>query len=94
MSRSGWLLTGYAAGVATAVIARRRLRRAAQRYAPEQMRRAVSDRSRAAGDRVRGAARDSSQRLGRTARQAAEDIREALADGRAAMRRTEQELRS
>lgn len=93
MRRLWWLGTGYAAGLGTAAWMRGKVRRATRRYAPEQMRQAVADRTRDVGDRTRQAVVDGSRHLGREALRVAEDLREAAAEGRDAMRRTASELR-
>ena len=93
MRRIWWLGAGYAAGIGTAAWLRGKVRRTAHRYAPEQVRQAVADRSRAVGDRARQAVVDGSRNLGQQARRVSHDLREAAAEGRDAMRRTESELR-
>lgn len=92
MKRLVWLGVGYVAGISTALSVRRRLQRAAQRYAPEQVRRTVTDRSRIVSDRARQAAVDGARRVRNEAQRVVDDIQDAANVGRGAMRRTEDEL--
>ena len=93
MKRLWWLGAGYAAGLGTAAWLRSKARHAAERYAPEHVRQAVADRTRDLGDRARQSVVDRSRNLGHEAKRIADDLREAAAEGRDAMRRTEDELR-
>ena len=93
MRRLWWLGTGYAAGLGTAAWLRSKARQAAARYAPENVRNVVADRSKEAASRARETAVDSAKNLGREAKRIADDVRHAMAEGREAMRRTESELR-
>ena len=92
MRRLWWLGAGYAAGLGTAAWVRSKARQAAERYAPANVRDAVADRSREAANRARETAADSAKNFGREARRIADDIRQAVAEGREAMRDTESEL--
>ena len=80
MRRLFWVGVGYCAGLGSVVWARRQAQRV-----PERMRQAVTEQSRRVGDGAR--------RVGEGARRAAADLHDALDDGRAAMRATEDELR-
>ena len=93
MKRLWWLGAGYAAGLGTAAWVRSKARAAAEKYAPENVRNAVADRSREAAQRAQQTAADSARSLGREARRIADDIRHAVAEGRETMRDTESELR-
>ena len=93
MRRLWWLGAGYAAGLGTAAWLRSKARQAAERYAPENLRNAVADRSREAAFWAQQTASGSARQMGREARRVAEDVRLAVAEGREAMRRTERELR-
>ena len=93
MRRLWWLGAGYAAGLGTAAWLRSKARQAAERYAPENLRNAVADRSREAAFWAQQTAAGSARQVGREARRVAEDVRLAVAEGREAMRRTERELR-
>ena len=92
MRRMWWLGAGYVAGLGTAAWLRSKAREAAERYAPANVRDAVADRSREAAQRAQQSAADSARNLGREARRIADDIRQAVAEGRDAMRDTESEL--
>ena len=92
MKRLWWLGAGYAAGVATAVWVRSKAREAAQRYAPANVRDAMADRSLQAAQKAQQAAADSAKNLGREFRRMADDVRQAVAEGREAMRHAESEL--
>ena len=92
MKRLWWLGAGYAAGLATAAWVRSKARQTAERYAPANVRDAVADRSKQAAQRARETAADSARNLGREARRIADDVRQAMAEGREAMRNTESEL--
>ena len=92
MKRLWWLGAGYAAGLGTAAWVRSKARGAAERYAPANVRDAVADRSKQAAHRARETAADSARNLGREARRIADDVRQAVAEGREAMRQTESEL--
>ena len=93
MRRLWWLGAGYAAGLGTAAWVRSKARQTAERYAPANVRDAVADRSKQAAHRARETAADSARNLGREARRIADDVRQAVAEGREAMRHTESELR-
>lgn len=93
MKRLWWLGAGYAAGLGTAAWVRSKTRAAAERYAPANVRDAVADRSRDAAQRARETAADSARSLGREARRIADDVRDAVSEGREAMRRAESDLR-
>ena len=93
MRRLWWLGAGYAAGLGTAAWVRSKARQAAERYAPANVRDAVADRSREAAQRARETAADSARSLGREARRVADDVRDAVFEGREAMRRAESDLR-
>ena len=92
MRRIWWLGAGYVAGLGTAAWLRTKAREAAARYAPTNIRNVVAERSQQAADRARETAFDSARNVGREARRIADDVREAVASGREAMRRTESEL--
>ena len=92
MKRMWWLGAGYVAGLGTAAWLRSKAREAAERYAPANVRNVVADRSRDAANRARDTAVDSAKNLGREARRIADDVRQAVAEGRDAMHRTESEL--
>jgi len=79
MKRVFWSGVGYAAGISTSIYVQKRVRRTVEKYAPEQMRDDVADKSRLAA----GKARDF-----------VVDLREAAAEGLDTMRRHEQELRA
>ncbi len=93
MRRLWWLGAGYFAGLATAAWIRGKVRRAAERYTPEHVRGAVAGRARDLTDRARQSAESGSRRAAGEVRRVAGDIAAAAAEGRAAMRRTETELR-
>lgn len=93
MRRMWWLGAGYAAGLGTAAWLRSKARQAAERYTPENVREAVADRSREAAGWARQAASEGAGFVAREAKRVAEDVRSAVAEGRAAMRDTESELR-
>ena len=92
MRRLWWLGAGYAAGLGTAAWVRGKARQTAERYAPANVRDAVADRSKQAAHRARETAADSARNLGREARRIADDVRQAVVEGREAMRDTESEL--
>ena len=92
MKRMWWLGAGYVAGLGTAAWLRSKAREAAERYAPANVRNVVADRSREAANRAKDTAVDSAKNLGREARRMADDVRQAVAEGRDAMHRTESEL--
>ena len=92
MRRMWWLGAGYVAGLGTAAWLRSKAREAAERYAPANVRSAVADRSREAAQRAQQTAADSARNFGREARRIADDLRQAVAEGREAMRDTESEL--
>ncbi len=92
MRRMWWLGAGYVAGLGTAAWLRSKAREAAERYAPANVRSAVADRSREAAQRAQQTAADNARSLGREARRIADDVRQAVAEGREAMRRAESEL--
>ena len=92
MKRMWWLGAGYVAGLGTAAWLRSKAREAAERYTPANVRNVVADRSRDAANRARDTAVDSAKNLGREARRIADDVRQAVAEGRDAMHRTESEL--
>ena len=93
MRRLWWLSAGYVDGLGTAAWLRSKARRAAEKYAPENVRNAVADRSREAASWARHTAADSARNVGREAKRIADDVRHAVAEGREAMRDTESELR-
>lgn len=78
MKRVFWGSLGYAAGISTSVYVQRRVRRAVEYYTTEQLRHDVQVRGRQVADR---------------ARDTVVELREAAADGMAAMRAREEELR-
>ncbi len=78
MKRALWTGVGYSLGLASSLYVQRRVRRTVQRYAPEHVRQEVSARSRIVAERARGIVID---------------LREAAAEGAAAMRREEVDLR-
>ena len=92
MRRIWWLGAGYVAGLGTAAWLRTKAREAAARYAPANVRNVVAERSQQAANRARDTAVDSAKNLGREARRIADDVRQAVVEGREAMRRTESEL--
>ena len=92
MRRTWWFGAGYAAGIGTAAWLRTKARQTAERYAPANVRQAVTDHSREVAGRARQTASDSARSLGREARRIVEDVRDAVAEGREAMHRTESEL--
>ncbi len=71
MKRTFWTSVGYTLGVGTGWYVQRRVKRTVDRYAPEQVRSDVADRSRQAATR---------------ARDAVYDLRSAANEGLAAMR--------
>ena len=77
--RMFWTTIGYGAGIATSVYAQRRVRRVVRRVAPPEMREVVGARGTAIVDR---------------ARTVGDSVVGAVREGRAAMRETEQELRT
>lgn len=93
MKRLWWLGAGYVAGLGTAAWLRSKARQAAARYAPENVRNAVADRSREAAYWAQQTAAGSARSFRRETRRIADDVRLAVAEGREAMRRTESELR-
>ena len=92
MKRMWWLGAGYVAGLGTAAWLRSKAREAAERYAPANVRNVVAERSQEAANRARETAVDSAKNLGREARRIADDVRQAVVEGREAMRRAESEL--
>ena len=92
MKRVWWLGAGYVAGLGTAAWLRSKAREAAERYAPANVRNVVAERSQEAANRARETAVDSAKNLGREARRIADDVRQAVVEGREAMRRAESEL--
>ena len=78
MKRVFWSTFGYAAGIGSSLYVQKRVRRTVDRYAPEQVRTDVADRSR------RAAAK---------AKDVVIDLREAATEGVETMRRHEEELR-
>ncbi len=92
MRRVWWLGAGYVAGLGTAAWLRSKAREAAERYAPANVRNVVAERSQQAANRARDTAVDSAKNVGREARRIADDVRQAVAEGREAMRRAESEL--
>ncbi len=93
MRRLFWFGAAYAGGVATALWVRRKAQQAAQRFMPGSLGRSVSTHSRRVGSRVRSRAEHTSRHLRRRAAGLADDVRDAVAEGRAASRRTERSLR-
>ena len=79
MKRIIWAFNGYVMGLCTSVWFQRRLRRTADRFTPEEIRRQMTDRTRDIAD---------------LARRTVIDLREAASEGRAAMRDSELELRA
>lgn len=79
MKRTFWATTGFALGVGSSVYVQKRLRRAVERYTPEQVRRDLAG----AGKRVAARTRD-----------LLADLRDAAQQGGETIRRTEQDLRS
>ncbi|MCQ3806184.1 MAG: hypothetical protein OXB92_04065 [Acidimicrobiaceae bacterium] len=79
MKRTFWAATGFTLGFGSSVYLQKRLRRAVERYSPEQVRRGVTDVSRRAATKTRDLI---------------SDLREAAQDGSEAMRQTEHDLRS
>ena len=92
MRRMWWLGAGYVAGLGTAAWLRSKAREAAERYAPANVRNVVAERSQEAANRARETAVDGAKNLGREARRIADDVRQAVVEGREAMRRAESEL--
>lgn len=78
MKRVFWSGVGYAAGLGSSIYVQRRVRHTVERYAPEQVRTDVADRSRRAAEK---------------AKDAVIDLRTAAAEGVETMRQREQELR-
>ncbi|MCY3850227.1 MAG: hypothetical protein OXF75_05425 [Acidimicrobiaceae bacterium] len=79
MKRTFWAATGFTLGVGSSVYLQKRLRRAVERYTPEQVRQDVAG----AGKRVAAKTRD-----------LLADLRDAAQQGSETMRRTEQDLRA
>lgn len=79
MKRTFWAATGFTLGFGSSLYVQKRLRRAVQRYAPEQVRKGVGDVGRRAAARTRDLIAD---------------LRDAAQDGGEAMRQAEQDLRS
>ena len=79
MKRTFWAATGFTLGVGSSVYLQKRLRRAVERYTPEQVRQDVTG----AGKRVAARTRD-----------LISDLREAAQQGGETMRQEEQDLRS
>ena len=79
MKRTFWAATGFTLGVGSSVYLQKRLRRAVERYTPEQVRQDV------AGAGKRAAART---------RDLISDLRDAAQQGSETMRQEEQDLRS
>ncbi len=92
MKRAWWLGAGYAAGLGTAAWLRSKTRSAAQRYAPANLRSAVTERSQRVAGQARDTAVASAKNLGREAKRIVDDIRQAVAEGRENMHDTESEL--
>ena len=86
--------TGYVAGIGTALWLRSKVRRTVEKYTPVRVQQAVVERSQAARGRARQAVQDASQRVICEVRLVADEVRDAMADGRDAMRRTEDDLKS
>lgn len=78
MKRVFWSTLGYTAGIGSSLYVQKRVRQTVDRYAPEQVRTDMADRSR------RAAAK---------AKDVVVDLREAATEGVETMRRHEQELR-
>lgn len=85
---------GYAAGIGTALWLRSKVRRTVEKYTPVRVQQAVAARSQAAKGRARQAVQDASQRVICEVRLVADEVRGAVVDGRDAMRRTEDDLKS
>ena len=79
MKRTFWTATGFTLGFGSSVYLQKRLRRAVERYTPEQVRQGVTD----AGKRVAARTRD-----------LISDLRDAAQEGSETIRQTEQDLRS
>lgn len=79
MKRTFWAATGFTLGFGSSLYVQKRLRRAVERYTPEQVRQGVSDVGRRAAARTRDLI---------------SDLRDAAQDGGEAMRQTERDLRS
>ena len=79
MKRTFWAATGFTLGVGSSIYLQKRLRRAVERYAPEQVRQDVAG----AGKRVAARTRDLMT-----------DLRDAAQQGTETMRQEEQDLRA
>ena len=79
MKRTFWAATGFTVGFGSSLYVQKRLRRAVERYTPEQVRQGVSKVGRRAAARTRDLI---------------SDLREAAQEGGEAMRTAERELRS
>jgi hypothetical protein len=77
MKRIIWAFNGYVLGLCTSLWVQRRLRRTADRFTPEEIRRQMTERTRDIAD---------------LARRTVIDLRDAATEGRAAMRASELEL--
>ena len=79
MKRTFWAATGFTLGVGSSVYLQKRLRRAVERYTPEQVRHAVVG---------------ASKRVAARTRDLISDLRDAAQQGSETMRQEEQDLRS
>ncbi len=79
MKRTFWTATGFTLGFGSSVYLQKRLRRAVERYTPEQVRQGVTDVGRRAAARTRDLVAD---------------LRDAAHEGSETMRQTEHDLRS
>ncbi len=79
MKRTFWAATGFTLGFGSSLYVQKRLRRAVERYTPEQVRQGVTDVGRRAAARTRDLI---------------SDLRDAAQEGSETMRQTEQDLRS
>ena len=93
MKKLKWFIIGYVVGFATALWLRNRLYRTVDKYTPANMKDTIAEKSKEVKGRAQQTAQDASQRVIGEVRQLAEEVREAITDGRVAMRNTEQELK-
>ncbi|MCQ3813545.1 MAG: hypothetical protein KTU85_03885 [Acidimicrobiia bacterium] len=79
MKRTFWAATGFTLGVGSSLYVQRRLRRAVQRYTPENLRHDLGN---------------ATNRVVNQTKEFITDLRDAAQEGTETMRQTEQELRA
>lgn len=94
MKKLKWIVTGYLAGLGTAFWLRSRIYKAVAKYAPMRMTQSAARRSKALKGQTRKAVKNVSHQAANKARSMVGEVKAAMADGREAMRSTENELKS